>query len=210
MVHLRMRLLTLLLSAMLHSLAFKKPANFIQKLSHRVICLRMATNQSTNFIHKTLAISLFTLVTSSISPALAKEELPPLEKCFAAVERELSPQGESLIRLSKDIKEEKWDDIKLFTREYDAGFRGYVLKSAWRQMNDDSIKKKGIEISNSFTFDLIALNKASRVKDANDAQKRLVEIRQDLRNFLSLREVTYSTNVKVAQEESARSVSNRK
>jgi hypothetical protein len=114
------------------------------------------------------------------------KDLPALEKCFNAVRKELDMKngGESLKRLEHDINEADWDDLKLFTREYDAGFRGGVLKSAWKQLGDQ--KKRGIEVSNSFTFDLIALNKAGRNNDKEDAFHRLDQIRQDLKDFLAL------------------------
>lgn len=114
--------------------------------------------------------------------ALAKTELPSVEKCYNAIRKESSADGDSIKRLKYDVDNEQWEDIKLFTREFDAGFRGGVLKSAWKQLPGDS-KKKGIEISNSFTFDLIALNKAARNQDTIDANHRIDEIRQDLVNF---------------------------
>ena len=133
-------------------------------------------------------VLMFTLSNTllPIQIASAGEPLPSLEKCFSAVRKELSPEGESINRLSDDIRLQKWDDLKLFTREYDAGFRGFVMKSTWKQIDDVELKKKGIEISNSFTFDLIALNKASRVKDTEDAYKRLEDVKKDLRDFLNL------------------------
>jgi hypothetical protein len=114
----------------------------------------------------------------------AKDELPSLEKIFNAVRKELSPDGESLSRLRADIDKENWEDILTFTREYDAGFRGGVLKSAWKQLGDN--KGRGIELSNSFTFDLIALNKAARSHDKDEAVKRLDQVRQDLVSFEAL------------------------
>lgn len=115
----------------------------------------------------------------------AATELPSLEKCFNAVRKELdSTQGESLTHIKTDIDEAKWDDLKLFTREYDAGFRGGVLKNAWKQLGDQ--KGNGISITNSFTFDLIALNKAARNQDKVDAYHRLDQITQDLKDFLAL------------------------
>ena len=116
---------------------------------------------------------------------LAKEELPSLERCFNAVRKELGREGESLRRLQEDIDRESYKDIILFTREYDAGFRGGVLKTAWKQM-DGEAKRRGIEVSNSFTFDLIALNKAARVADKAEAARCLSLVRQDLVDFLAL------------------------
>jgi len=119
--------------------------------------------------------------------ALAKSDEPPipLSRYFDAVRKELDPkQGESLARIKKDIDDGNWDDLKLFTREYDAGFRGGILKSTWKQLGDK--KKRGIEISNSFTFDLIGLNQAARKADKQDALKRLDDVRQDISDFLTL------------------------
>jgi hypothetical protein len=115
---------------------------------------------------------------------LSKDDLPALDKCFNAVRKELSADGESLQRLKKDIVSHDYKDVIAFTREYDAGFRGGVLKSAWKQMGD--AKKRGIEVSNSFTFDLIALNKAARVEDEVEALRCLGLVRQDLVDFLAL------------------------
>ena len=78
------------------------------------------------FAHAILSVILMNPAISS-----AKSELPSLEKCFHAIEKELDPiNGESLIRLKNDIKKGDWDDMKLFTREYDAGFRGMYCISA--------------------------------------------------------------------------------
>ena len=56
---------------------------------------------------------------------------------------------------------------KLFTREFDVGFRGGVLKNARKQFGLD--KQAGIAVPNPFTFDLIALNKAARSEDKDAA-----------------------------------------
>lgn len=115
----------------------------------------------------------------------AKEPLPSLERCFAAVKRELDPnEGESLTRLKKDIETGEWADIKLFTREYDAGFRGGVLKKSWKQLGDK--KADGIRISNSFTFDLIGLNQAARKEDKGEAMRMLDAVRSDIVEFSKL------------------------
>lgn len=114
----------------------------------------------------------------------AKTDLPPLDKCFNALRKEIN-EGESLLRLENDITTSNWEDIKIFTREYDAGFRGGVLKSIWKQLDGDS-KMKGIEISNSFTYDLIGMNKAARNQDPDNAKIMLQKVKQDLTDYLSL------------------------
>lgn len=93
----------------------------------------------------------------------------------------------SLLQITNPLTNSFREDLKLFTREYDAGFRGGVLKSAWKQLEGDN-KKNGISISNSFTFDLIALNKAARNKDKESAVKVTDSIILDLRNFLKLQD----------------------
>ena len=156
-------------------------------LSLLLICFISADslNVKLNSLKKTLAKVLVSssLVSLPVFSVIAADPLPSLEKCFNAVKKELNG-GESLTRLSKDIEKEEWDDIVLYTREYDAGFRGGVLKSAWKQLGDK--KGRGIEVTNSFTFDLIALNKAARNKDKIDATARLEQVRQDLKDFLEL------------------------
>ncbi|KAJ1435656.1 hypothetical protein B484DRAFT_445947 [Ochromonadaceae sp. CCMP2298] len=139
------------------------------------------------------AATLSLLLSGSIAPpAMAKDSLPSLDKCFNAVQKELdAADGQALIRIKADIDGSNWDDLKLFSREYDAGFRGGVLKSAWKQLEGDE-QKRGIEVTNSFTFDLIALNKAARKQDTEDARARLEQVRQDLKDFLALRPASSS------------------
>jgi hypothetical protein len=127
------------------------------------------------------------IVASLSTPVIAhaKDPLPSLDRCFAAVRKELDPkEGESLIRIEKDIKNEDWEDLKLFTREYDAGFRGGVLKTAWKQLGDN--KQEGIRLSNSFTFDLIGMNQAARKGDIEGVQTMFKAVKQDLVDFEAL------------------------
>jgi hypothetical protein len=182
------RFILLTLFAVSNVLAF---TNFhYSKIRHNPILLLkrdLSMNDSTK-LNKKILSTLIVGAQIFLNPGfvLAKEETPSLEKCFNAVRRELSPNGESLVRLKNDIINQNWDDIKVFTREYDAGFRGYVMKNVWKQLEDPEKKKKGIEVSNSFTFDLIALNKAARIKDSEEAIKRLDQVTQDLKDFLLL------------------------
>lgn len=46
---------------------------------------------------------------SPVNPAHAKSELPPLEKCFGAIKKELDPtNGESIKRIKADINNDNW------------------------------------------------------------------------------------------------------
>lgn len=177
-VIMKLVLLVLLLVQSVTSLQlFTLPPNLkLASISRRV-------KKSVTSVLLTAALTVGAQSPSTI--AHSATELPSLEKCFNAVRKELdSTQGESLTHIKNDIDQEKWDDLKLFTREYDAGFRGGVLKTAWKQLGDS--KQKGISITNSFTFDLIALNKAARTQDKVDAYHRLDQITQDLKDFLAL------------------------
>jgi hypothetical protein len=136
--------------------------------------------------------NIFTaLTTASLSlglwnsyPNVAKAENYPMETCIKALNIELT-ERKSLNRIQNDIKEGKWDDLKLFTREYDAGLRGGIMKSAWKQM-EGAKKDRGIEIANSFTFDLIGVNKAARKANTADATKYAAMTEQDVKDFYAL------------------------
>mmetsp|Transcript_27491 Transcript_27491/g.26302 ORF Transcript_27491/g.26302 Transcript_27491/m.26302 type:complete len:196 (+) Transcript_27491:149-736(+) len=173
-------LLFIIHSSIAFNIKFSAP-----KVSHETSS-RLKKSLANIFLSSSLIISFQGPSTS----AQAADTLPSLEKCFNAVRKELDlKDGASLIRIKGDIDEGKWDDLKLFSREYDAGFRGGVLKSAWKQLGDN--KQKGIKVTNSFTFDLIGLNKASRNEDKEDAYHRLDQITQDLKDFLALEQLSW-------------------
>ena len=145
--------------------------------------LKIFTTTYSRSLSKILS-AVMTAFSFQLSPVRAASDLPSLETCFNAIKKEIAG-SESLKRIEGDIEAQNWEDLKKFTREYDAGFRGGVLKSVWKQLDGDS-KRKGIDISNSFTFDLIALNKAARNHDDADAKLRLRQVRQDLIDFAKL------------------------
>ena len=99
-------------------------------------CISSQTTSSPVLLKKTTAaVGLASILLVSFpSITYAKDPLPTLDKIFAAVRKEISPEGESIARLREDINKEKWEDILTYTREYDAGFRGGVLKAAWKQL----------------------------------------------------------------------------
>jgi hypothetical protein len=145
--------------------------------------------QNIGFTTKKIALTTLAAASLTFQPLQiqAKEnEDIPIERYFSTIRRELDPiQGDSLQRIRKDIETEDWKDLKLFTRQFDAGFRGTVLKGVWKKLDGEN-KRRGIELSNSFTFDLIAINKAAREGDAKEAMRRLDMVEADMRNFLSL------------------------
>jgi hypothetical protein len=141
-----------------------------------------------SFLICALGVALFMTAATTCPQQAFAVELPPLEKCFNAIRKELDPiDGVAIQRFKKDVEVENWDDLVNYTREYDAGFRGGVLKAAWKQLGDR--KKEGIDISNSFTFDLISLNKAARLKDKQLSYQYIDSVVKDLENFLKLIEI---------------------
>ena len=160
-------------------------------LSLALLCISHALKvHSPNCIRNNQIVGACLLASGllGLTPTAAiASDLPSLEKCFNAVEKEIDPvKGENIIRLREDVASGDWSDVKAWSREYEAGFRGGVLKSAWKQLKGDE-QKRGIEVTNSFTFDLIALNKAARVEDTADANLRIDQIKGDLVEFLKLR-----------------------
>ena len=131
-------------------------------------------------------IIAYTLISPLISHAT--ENTRPLSECFNIIRNEIK-SSESLNRLNQDITNENWKDILSFTKEYEAGFRGGILKPAWKQLSGN-LQEKGITLTNSFTYDLIGLNKAARIKDLPRANEMIANIKKDLVDFVKLDEQT--------------------
>ena len=59
-----------------------------------------------------------------------------------------------------------------------------MLKNAWKQLGTN--KQAGTTVTNSCTFDLIALIKAARSEDKEAATHVAKRVSSDLKNFLKL------------------------
>jgi hypothetical protein len=118
---------------------------------------------------------------------------PQLQAAFQDIQEELN--GEVFIELGKGggvlflkqlIVEERYDTIKEFTKFYDAEFRKVKLGKVRKLLTDKKLKEEALQLSNAITFDLIGINKASRVKDGNEAIRYWTELEEDIIKFLQL------------------------
>ncbi len=116
-----------------------------------------------------------------------------LQAAFQDIQEELN--GEVFIELGKGggvpflkqlIVEERYDTIKEFTKFYDAEFRKVKLGKVRKLLTDKKLKEEALQLSNAITFDLIGINKASRVKDGNEAIRYWTELEEDVIKFLQL------------------------
>lgn len=161
------------------------PQSKARSSSNGAVSLSMASLKSISWFQKLIAFTAISTTIGVSSPSPAHAENIPLETAFKTIQYELDAR-KSLGRIENDISNDNWEDLKLFTREYDAGLRGSVMKSVWKQLEGEK-KEKGIQISNSFTFDLIGLNKAARKSDKEDATKYLKLVEQDIKDFVALK-----------------------
>lgn len=138
-----------------------------------------------NRIHSTASILLLsTFSFNPINEVFAKEK-PTLEQYFRVVEREATEKP-SITRLTQDVEEGKWDDVKKFTREFGEGFKSAVLKEISKQLPEEK-KEIAKKLSDTFQQDVIQVNKASRIQNRDDALKALQLVEKDLKEFLLLK-----------------------
>lgn len=119
-----------------------------------------------------------------VSPAQAASAEYTVEQCFDIVQRELT-QRKPFIRIEHDIQDANWQDLKVFTKEYD-GFRGSILKGAAKQLKGDD-KKVASDLANKVMYDLIGINKAARKEDAEAATQSLQGLEKDIQEFYDLK-----------------------
>ena len=160
--------------------------SFVVLLGFIVISVILAVSPTRLLLKNIAGISIASsIIGTNISPSFAEEQ-ESLGKYLDAVKVEVVKKP-SVQRLRTDIDSNNWEDLKLFTREFEAGFRGGVLKKAWKQLEGED-RKRGIDLSNSFTYDLIGINKAGRQQDPDAARKYLGQVETDLQDFLTLLE----------------------
>ncbi len=116
-----------------------------------------------------------------------------LQEAFHDIQEELNGEvftemgkGGGVLFLKQLIVNEKWDTIKEFTKFYDAEFRKVKLGRARKLLTDKKLKEEALQLSNAITFDLIGINKSSRVQDGNEAIRYWTELEEDITKFLQL------------------------
>jgi hypothetical protein len=118
-------------------------------------------------------------------------ELPTREivnQSFDAIRYELTNPGGGLAYIQEKIDQQDWSGLMEFTRTYDLELRKVRMGKAKKLLQDDEIKARATEYGNAVTFDLIGINRSSRKGQENveSANKYLQELRDDVRNFLTL------------------------
>merc|ERR1712232_160613 len=131
-------------------------------------------------------------VVSTVSPpAYAKEPSTPqtLSEAFNKVKNELTSPSGGISTLTTMINNKDWENVKEFTKNYDIEFRKEIMGSTRKMIPKDTNKQlraDATQMCNNVTFDLIAVNKASRVGDIDAAIKALGILKSDISEFLDL------------------------
>lgn len=129
-------------------------------------------------------------VKPSVAQAKSKEPMTPekVKAAFAAVREQLdSPEG-GIQELKSLIDKEDFEGIRTFTQMYDLEFRKAKMVKARRLVTSKDDIPRGLYLSNSVTFDLIGINRSSRVGKENisEVKKYWEELKMDVINFLEL------------------------
>jgi len=126
----------------------------------------------------------------SITQLVGAKELPTVEvhEGFSLVRKEVESGG--VVELGQMVENEEWERILEFTKLYDLSFRKLTLKQVANALTDKASQDKANEIRSKITFDLIAVNKASRPQfraiAKPSAEEAMRVLRGDLGEFLAL------------------------
>mmetsp|Transcript_6404 Transcript_6404/g.9388 ORF Transcript_6404/g.9388 Transcript_6404/m.9388 type:complete len:207 (+) Transcript_6404:85-705(+) len=149
-------------------------------------------------LKQTASILLFSSVASftSSSPAEAKKSKEPvtresIDKAFQDVRDQLESPDGGVQNLKSLVEKEDFDNIMEFTKYYDLEFRKAKVVKARRLLTNKDDKDRGLYLSNSITFDLIGMNKASRPgqHDIDQVKKYFNELVEDITNFLEMKKL---------------------
>jgi len=127
------------------------------------------------------------------SPADAKEKVPvtreAISQAFQAVRYQLeSPEG-GVKTLEGLIAKGDFDEIMEFTKNYDLEFRkAKMVRARKLALTSKENKDRAISACNAVTFDLIGMNKGSRLgqQDMNEVKKYFEELKVDVATFLEM------------------------
>jgi hypothetical protein len=126
------------------------------------------------------------------SPALAKEKEPVTKEAvkasFQSVRDELEAPDGGTKMLEALIAKEDFAGLMEFTKGYDLEFRKAKMGKARKFLTSKEDKDRGVALCNAVTFDLIGMNKGSRVgqQDINQVKKYYEELKADVYSFLEL------------------------
>ena len=143
-----------------------------------------------NLLKKGGSLFILSQVLTAGNAVQAKETEPialsTVRDSFQAVRDELNSGGvASLVTL---IENEDYEKIMDFTKEYDLEFRKAKMGKARKFLTSKDDKEKAVALCNAVTFDLIGMNKASRVgqRDIERVKKYYGELKADIETFLEL------------------------
>ena len=147
-----------------------------------------------NFLEQSTTIATIAIGTSIPLPAYAKEPPPPITQeavteAFDAIRYELTNPSGVVGTLTNLINDgNSYEEVMQYTKESDAYFRKAKIGKARKLLTDKEIKSGSIQLSNSVTFDLIGINRASRPgQEDKDVQlKYLEDLKKDIEQFLEL------------------------
>ena len=150
--------------------------------------LDMILTDRRSSISRISTATFFGAVLSGILPqsSFAKEPVTSetLAKSFAEIHFELENPNGGIALLENAIKTKDWANVKEFTKFYDAEFRKAKMVKTRKMFPDPDMKGEALQLCNNVTFDLIGINRASRVEDVDSALKYLDELKGDISTFL--------------------------
>ena len=169
-------------------------------LSTQVKSTQLLATTRRNFLEQSTTIATIAIGTSISSslaiplPAYAKEPPPPITQeavteAFNAIRYELTNPSGVVGTLTNLINDgNSYEEVMQYTKESDAYFRKAKIGKARKLLTDKEIKSGSIQLSNSITFDLIGINRASRPgQEDKDVQlKYLEDLKKDIEQFLEL------------------------
>lgn len=139
---------------------------------------------------KSLLILSSVLTSANVAEAKDKKDLEPVSivtvrQSFDAVRQGLSS---GYLDLGILVENEDYEQIMEFTQNYDMEFRKAKMGKARKFVTSKAEKDKAVLICNAVTFDLIGMNKGSRVgqRDINQVKKYYEEMKIDIQRFLDL------------------------
>lgn len=162
--------------------------------SSQVKSTQLLATTRRNFLEQSTTIATIAIGTSIPLPAYAKEPPPPITQeavteAFDAIRYELTNPSGVVGTLTNLINDgNSYEEVMQYTKESDAYFRKAKIGKARKLLTDKEIKSGSIQLSNSVTFDLIGINRASRPgQEDKDVQlKYLEDLKKDIEQFLEL------------------------
>ena len=162
--------------------------------SSQVKSTQLLATTRRNFLEQSTTIATIAIGTSIPLPAYAKEPPPPITQeavteAFNAIRYELTNPSGVVGTLTNLINDgNSYEEVMQYTKESDAYFRKAKIGKARKLLTDKEIKSGSIQLSNSVTFDLIGINRASRPgQEDKDVQlKYLDDLKKDIEQFLEL------------------------